>query len=89
MDFARQRLQTLSTESSATAAVAAAAHELMQVVRFGDVRKFDTTPLLPLIQDMFVQGCLTLFDAANCDNDAAKPLLRSHLKRPTELWRLR
>lgn len=75
MDFARQRLQTLSTESSATAAVAAAAHELMQVVRFGDVRKFDTTPLLPLIQDMFVQGCLTLFDAANCDNDAAKPLM--------------
>lgn len=75
MDYARQRLQTLSTESSATAAVAAAAHELMQVVRFGDVRKFDTTPLLPLIQDLFVQGCLTLFDAANCDNDAAKPLM--------------
>jgi hypothetical protein len=75
MDYARQRLQSLSTESSATAAVAAAAHELMQVVRFGDVRKFDTTPLLPLIQDLFVQGCLTLFDAANCDNDAAKPLM--------------
>lgn len=75
MDFARQRLQSLSTESSATAAVAAAAHELMQVVRFGDVRKFDTTPLLPLIQDMFVQGCLTLFDAASCDNDAAKQLM--------------
>ncbi|MFO0014665.1 MAG: DUF5682 family protein [Planctomycetota bacterium] len=75
MDFARHRLQALSTENSGTADVAAAAFQLMQVVKFGDVRRFDTSPLLPLILDLFVQGCLSLFDAANCDNDAAAQLM--------------
>lgn len=72
MEQARRRLQELAAESSSFTAVAHAANQLGQIVRYGDVRQFDPAPLLPLIEDLFVQGCLALMAAANCDNAAAK-----------------
>lgn len=74
MASAQQKLQQLASESSAFDTIASAAFELMQVVRYGDVRRFDTQPLIPLIEGLFVQGCLALPDAAKCDADAAKRL---------------
>ena len=75
MDHARRRLQELAAESTEFAAVGHAAHELGLVVRYGDVRQFNPKPLIPLISDLFVQGSLALFTAANCDNDAAKQIV--------------
>ncbi len=75
MELARRRLQELAAESSELAAVAHAAHRLGLIARYGDVRKFDPTPLLPLVEELFVQGALALHNSANCDNQAAKPLV--------------
>ena len=74
MDLARARLQELAAVSSDLKAIAHAAAQLSQVTRYGDVRKFDPTPLLPLIDELFVQGALALHAAAACDNAAAKDL---------------
>lgn len=71
MDAARKRLQELSATSSEMTAIAHAAHVLGLIIRYGDVRKFDPEPLLPLVEELFVQGALALHTAANCDNDAA------------------
>ncbi len=97
MDLARKRLQELAAVSSDLAAIAHAATALSQVVRYGDVRKFDPAPLLPLIDELFVQGALALFPAANCDNAAAALLteaiealnrisLEHHERVEGELW---
>jgi Family of unknown function (DUF5682) len=75
MDLARQRLQALAAVSSDLKAIAHAAAQLSQVTRYGDVRKFDPSPLLPLIDELFVQGALALHAAAACDNAAAKDLV--------------
>lgn len=75
LDLARQRLQELAAVSTDFKVVAHAAGQLSQVVRYGDVRRFDPTPLLPLLEELFVSGALGLHDAANCDNDAARELL--------------
>jgi hypothetical protein len=77
MDLARARLQELSAVSSDLKAIAHAAARLSQVTRYGDVRKFDPSPLLPLIDELFVQGALALHAAAACDNTAAKDLVVS------------
>jgi len=77
MEQARQKLQHLASDSSAITQIADAAFELMQVVRYGDVRRFDTQHLVPLIEALFVQGCVALHEAANCDATAAKELLHS------------
>ena len=97
MDLARKRLQELSAVSSDLAAIAGAATALSQVARYGDVRKFDPAPLLPLIDELFVQGALALVPAANCDNAAAAQLtdsieelnrisLEHHERVEGELW---
>ena len=77
MDLARQKLQELAALSADVVAVAGAARELSIVVRYGSVRRFDAAPLVPLIEELFVQGAILLPAAANCDNAAAQELVRA------------
>lgn len=77
MDLARKRLQELAAVSSDLKAIAHAVFQLSQVVRYGDVRKFDPSPLLPLIEELFVQGALALHGATACDNQAAQGLVEA------------
>ncbi|MEZ6133713.1 MAG: DUF5682 family protein [Pirellulaceae bacterium] len=74
MELARRRLQELATSSSDFSALAAAAWKLALVIRYGDVRQFDVRPIMPLVQELFVQGALALFAASNCDDRAVKQL---------------
>jgi hypothetical protein len=98
MEQARQKLQHLASETSALAQIGNAAFELMQVVRYGDVRHFNAQPLVPLVEALFVQGCLAMHEAANCDSTAAKELvdaidqlnrvaLEFHANVDEELWK--
>jgi len=75
MELARQRLQSLAADSCQFNAVAHAANQLGMIARYGDVRRFDPEPLLPLIEELFVQGALALFAAAGCDSQAARPAI--------------
>jgi hypothetical protein len=77
MDLARHRLQELAAGTSEFKAIAHADFRLSQVVRYGDVRKFDPAPLMPLIEELFVQGALALHGASNCDAQTAQTLLVS------------
>ncbi len=77
MSLAQRRLQELAAVSSDIKIIAHAAFGLSQVVRYGDVRQFDPTPLLPLMEELFVSGALALHAAANCDDAAAQELLVS------------
>lgn len=71
MDRARSRVQELAAQGSEFAPLAAAALQLSTVIRYGTVRKFDAAPLVPLMQELFVQAALALFGASTCDNAAA------------------
>lgn len=75
MELARRRLQELAAVSSEFKVIGHASFQLSQVVRYGDVRKFDPAPLMPLMEELFVSGSLALHEAANCDNDAAKEMV--------------
>jgi hypothetical protein len=77
MELARRRLQELAAASSEFIALAAAAWQLSLVVRYGDVRRFDPEPLLPLLEELFVEATLALFAAASCDDRAVKPMMQA------------
>jgi hypothetical protein len=77
MELARRRLQELAATSSEFAALASAAWQLSLVIRYGDVRRFDAQPLVPLLEELFVQAVLALFAAASCDDRAVKPLMQA------------
>jgi hypothetical protein len=77
MDLARRRLQELAATSSEFTALAAAAWQLSLVVRYGDVRRFDARPLLPLLEELFVEAALALLAAAGCDDKAIRPMMQA------------
>ncbi|MCM2373134.1 DUF5682 family protein [Aporhodopirellula aestuarii] len=74
---ARGKLQELATATSAVVETAAAAYELMQTIRFGDVRRLDTSPLLPLVDELFVQSVLGLVASSGGDTAAAQKMMRA------------
>jgi Family of unknown function (DUF5682) len=75
IELARQTLQRLANDSSDFIALAGATQELGLVIRYGDVRQFDAEPLKPLLEQLFLEGALTLLGASNCDLAAAKKMV--------------
>jgi len=75
IELARQTLQRLANDSSDFTALAGATHELGLVIRYGDVRQFNAEPLKPLLEQLFLEGALTLVGASNCDLAAAKNMV--------------
>jgi len=71
MEQAREVLQKLSVDTGAFNEAALAAFQLAQVISYGDIRRFDSSKLIPLLQQLFLRATLLLLDAANCDNQAA------------------
>ena len=64
-------LQGLSVDAAAIADVAETASRLSLVVRYGDLRRFDPAPVVPLVKQLYLRACLTLADACVCDAKAA------------------
>ena len=64
-------LQGLSVDSAAISEVADTAARLSLVVRYGDLRRFDSGSVVPLIQQLYLRGCLTLAGACQCDTKTA------------------
>jgi hypothetical protein len=75
IELARQTLQRLANDSTDFVALASAAYNLGLVIRYGDVRQYDAEPLKPLLEQLFLEGALTLVGASNGDLAAAKKML--------------
>lgn len=70
-------LQGLSVDSAAISEVAETASRLSLVVRYGDLRRFDPAPVVPLIKQLYLRACLTLESACVCDNKAASAVTQA------------
>lgn len=64
-------LQGLSADAAALTDVASAAAELSLTVRYGDLRRFDPAPVIPLLKQLYLRACLTLEGACVCDAQTA------------------
>jgi hypothetical protein len=71
MSAALDRVQALAVDDADFVGIAGAAIELAHLTRYRDVRKFDPTPLRPLVAQLFLRGALMAPEAARCANDAA------------------
>ncbi|WP_010251113.1 DUF5682 family protein [Acetivibrio cellulolyticus] len=77
MEYAREVLQRLAVDTGAFNEAAFAAFQLSQVISYGDIRKFDSSKLVPLLEQLFLRSTLLMLDAANCDNTAAAGVAES------------
>ncbi|OPA80138.1 hypothetical protein BVG16_05170 [Paenibacillus selenitireducens] len=75
METARQTLQRLAADSRDVVQIAAAAKELSMIISYGDLRRMETTRLLPLLEQLFMRACLFLLDAAQCNDEAASDIM--------------
>ena len=70
-------LQELSVDSAAIPHIAETASRLSTVVRYGDLRRFDPAPVIPLVQQLYLRACLTLEDACICDPQTAPAMTKA------------
>lgn len=50
-------------------------HKLSGIIRFGSIRKIDTSPISPLIQQLFLRFCLQTYSASICENSSAEEII--------------
>ncbi|UHA73661.1 DUF5682 family protein [Paenibacillus sp. 481] len=75
MEAARQTLQRLAVDSRDVVQIAAATRELSIIISYGDIRRIDTAPLVPLLEQLFMRACLFLLDASNCNDEASNGMI--------------
>lgn len=69
-----KKLQALASDSESVSGVARAAREMSFLVQYGNVRRFDSEPLVPILQQLFLKGALLLLPGASCNDDAAREI---------------
>lgn len=75
MEEGRQTLQRLAVDSRDVVQIAAAARDLSVLIRFGGIRRMDTEPLVPLLQQLFMRACLFLLDASQCSDEVSGAMI--------------
>mgnify|MGYP001203902465 CR=1 FL=1 len=64
-------LQRLAVDAGNFEQIAETVRELSVQLQYGSVRRIDTEPLLPIMRQLFLRGCLMLIEASGCNDDAA------------------
>lgn len=75
--YALRVLQRLAVDTAAITEISKTAQNLSYVIRYGDLRKFDAQPIIPLLEQLYLRACLTLEDACNCDDKVANDVMES------------
>ncbi|MDR1901705.1 MAG: DUF5682 family protein [Treponema sp.] len=69
-----KKLQALASESESFTAAARAGQKLSFLIQSGNMRKFETSALVPILQQLFLKAALLLHGSASCNYEAARDL---------------
>lgn len=75
--YATQALQEMAVDSAAVTEIAETARSLSAVILYGDIRRLDSTPLLPIVSQLFLRACLIFPESCVCDDNAAKEIAKA------------
>lgn len=70
-------LQALATNSASIEEIATTAQNISFVIRYGNIRKTNPEPLIPLLEQLFYRGCLMMPESCICDNNAVGSIIKS------------
>lgn len=76
-EYALSALQKLSIDTAAIEEISKTAQRLSNVIRYGDLRKFSSNAIKPLLSQLFLRACLVLENSCICDDTAAKGIIES------------
>jgi hypothetical protein len=69
-----RKLQALASESESLSTAARAGQRLSRLIQSGNMRKFETSTLVPILQQLFLKAVLLLHSSASCNYDMARSL---------------
>lgn len=77
MEYAVNALQSTAVDAVSVTEIAETAGRLSVVLRYGDIRRLNREPLIPILSQLFLRACLILAGECVCDDGAAKLLAQS------------
>lgn len=75
MEIARITLQRLAVDTGDFIEIADTARDLSVIISYGDIRKYDSSLFIPIMQQLFLRGTLLLLDSCSCNDEAAIKML--------------
>lgn len=73
--YATAALQRMAVDAASVEDLAKTAQRLSVVVQYGNIRRIDSKPLEPILQQLFYRACLILESACVCDDTASKVII--------------
>lgn len=72
MEYAVRALQGTAVDAVSVTEIAKTAGRLSLVLQYGDIRRLNREPLIPILSQLFLRACLILAGECVCDDGAAK-----------------
>lgn len=69
--YAVSALQAMAVDAASFEELAKTAFRLSSIVTYGDIRKADSAPLIPILQQIYYRACLILTGSCVCDDNAS------------------
>ncbi|MCM1165695.1 MAG: DUF5682 family protein [Lachnospiraceae bacterium] len=73
-NYAVSALQAMAVDAASFEELAKTAFRLSSIVTYGDIRKADSSPLIPILQQIYYRACLILPSSCVCDDNASQAL---------------
>lgn len=73
--YAIAALKAIAVDAAALDDLAKTAHRLSTVIQYGSIRRLDSAPLEPILQQLFLRSVLLLPGSCICDDDGAKVVI--------------
>ncbi|MDE7200422.1 MAG: hypothetical protein K2O91_00610 [Lachnospiraceae bacterium] len=73
--YATAALQRMAVDAASVEDLAKTAQRLSVVVQYGNIRRIDSKPLEPILQQLFYRACLILESACVCDDAASQVII--------------
>lgn len=77
LENGRQTLQRLAVDNQDVIQITLAARSLSKIIQYGDLRRIDTTPLIPLLEQLFTRASLFLVTSCQCNDEVAHEMMKS------------
>lgn len=68
-------LQAMAVDAAALGEIGDTVEQLSVVLQYGDIRRLDRQPLIPIVSQLFLRACLILPQECACDDQAAAGLV--------------
>ncbi len=72
--YAVSALQAMAVDAASFEELAKTAFRLSSVVTYGDIRKADSSALIPILQQIYYRACLILSGSCVCDDNASQSI---------------